>query len=71
MSDKGKVILTLTMCFLAAIAIVVTPVVWSRHYTIRGILLGFAAGVGCTLVAYHISDWIGKRRRTELPPPKH
>jgi zinc transporter ZupT len=68
MSDKGKGIATLIMCFLAAIAIVLGVLFWSHHYTMRGLFIGFAAGVGCTVVAYRVSEWVSTHRRTEVPP---
>ena len=67
---KGALRWIWIMCFLAAIAIVLGISVWSSHHTMRGMFIGFAVGVGCTVMACRVSEWIGKHPGTEVPPPK-
>jgi CHASE2 domain-containing sensor protein len=74
MSDerKGKGVIPWKwiMSILAAIAVVLGIVLWSNHYTLRGLFIGFAVGIGCTIAACCVSELVGKRNTTEAPPPK-
>ena len=68
MSSRGKI--TLIACLGAAIAIVIGAVLWHRHPHTGGLFIGFAVGIGCTVVAYAASEWVFPQRKTEVPPPK-
>jgi len=70
MSDKGKGIVTLIVCFVAAIAIVIGELLWNHHYHESGLFVGFAVGIGGTVVAYPVGEWVIRQIKTKVPPPK-
>jgi len=68
MLDKGKV--TLIMCVGAVIAFVIGAVLWRHHPHMSGLFIGFAVGIGCSVVAYTLIAKGKDAKTPEVPPPK-
>ena len=74
MSDEGKgkgvIPWKWIMSILAAIAVVLGVLLWRHHHIMGGLFIGFAVGIGCTIAACCVSELVGKRETSEVPPPK-
>ena len=68
MLDKGKV--TLTMCVGALIVFVIGALLWHGHYRMSGLFVGFAVGIGCSVVAYNLIAKRKDAKTPEVPSPK-